>query len=124
VVTLVRLGKLLEARAKSRTSAAIEQLLGLQPRTAWVERTGNAGGEAVEMEAALLKVGDVVRVRAGERVPVDGRVHRRRLQPGRKPAHRRKPAGRQTAGDTVHAGSQNLDGLLRVRPKASAPRPS
>jgi Cu+-exporting ATPase len=38
VVTLVRLGKLLEARAKSRTSAAIEQLLGLQPRTAWVER--------------------------------------------------------------------------------------
>ena len=67
VVTLVRLGKLLEARAKSRTSGAIEQLIGLQPRTARVERFG----EAIDIEAALLKAGDLVLVRAGEQHPID-----------------------------------------------------
>jgi Cu+-exporting ATPase len=57
VVTLVRLGKLLEARAKSRTSAAIEQLVGLQPRTALVERDG----QVMEVDSATLKAGDIDR---------------------------------------------------------------
>jgi len=111
VVTLVRLGKLLEARAKSRTSGAIEQLIGLQPRTAWVERAG----EAVEIETARLRIGDVVRIRAGERVPVDGEVIDgassldESLLTGES-----LPVVKQS-GDRVHAGSQNLDGLLRVR---------
>jgi Cu+-exporting ATPase len=111
VVTLVRLGKLLEARAKSRTSTAIEKLIGLQPRTAWVER----GGEAMEVETARLRIGDIVRIRAGERVPVDGQVVDgassldESLLTGES-----LPVAKQ-AGDAVHAGSQNLDGLLRVR---------
>jgi Cu+-exporting ATPase len=111
VVTLVRLGKLLEARAKSRTSGAIEQLIGLQPRTAWVERAG----EAVEIETARLRIGDIVRIRAGERVPVDGEVIDgassldESLLTGES-----LPVVKQ-AGNRVHAGSQNLDGLLRVR---------
>jgi Cu+-exporting ATPase len=111
VVTLVRLGKLLEARAKSRTSTAIEQLIGLQPRTAWVER----GGEAVEVETARLRVGDIVRIRAGERIPVDGLVidgasslDESLLTGESLPVVKR-------SGDRVHAGSQNLDGLLHVR---------
>ncbi|TCS73002.1 Cu+-exporting ATPase [Sulfuritortus calidifontis] len=70
VIALVRLGKLLEARAKARTSSAIEQLIGLQPRTARVERDG----ETIEIDIAALKVGDLVLVRAGERIPVDGVV--------------------------------------------------
>jgi Cu+-exporting ATPase len=111
VVTLVRLGKLLEARAKSRTSGAIEQLIGLQPRTARVERNG----EAVEIEAALLKAGDIVLARAGERIPVDGvvldgvsSVDESLLTGESLPLAKR-------AGDRVHAGTQNLDGLLRLR---------
>ena len=111
VVTLVRLGKLLEARAKSRTSAAIEQLIGLQPRSAWVEKAG----ETVEVDAARVRIGDVVRVRAGERVPVDGQVIDgtssldESLLTGES-----LPVTKRT-GDTVHAGTQNLDGSLRIR---------
>ncbi len=111
VVTLVRLGKLLEARAKSRTSTAIEQLIGLQPRSAWVEK----GGEVIETETARLRIGDVVRIRAGERIPVDGLVidgvsslDESLLTGESLPVVKR-------AGDRVHAGSQNLDGLLRVQ---------
>ncbi len=111
VVTLVRLGKLLEARAKSKTSAAIEQLVGLQPRTAWVEKSG----EAVEVETALLKIGDVVRVRAGERVPVDGQVVDGVSSLDESLLTGESLPVAKGAGDTVHAGTQNLDGLLRVR---------
>lgn len=111
VVTLVRLGKLLEARAKSRTSAAIEQLIGLQPRTAWVEK----GGETLEVEAALLKAGDVVRVRAGERVPADGRVIDGASSLDESLLTGESLPVAKAAGDTVHAGTQNLDGTLRVR---------
>jgi P-type Cu+ transporter len=111
VVTLVRLGKLLEARAKSRTSAAIEQLVGLQPRTAWVEK----GGDTVEIEAALLKVGDVVRVRAGERVPVDGGVIDGISSLDESLLTGESLPLAKMAGDTVHAGTQNLDGTLRIR---------
>ncbi|MBU1665573.1 MAG: heavy metal translocating P-type ATPase, partial [Gammaproteobacteria bacterium] len=111
VVTLVRLGKLLEVRAKSRTSGAIEQLIGLQPRTARVERNG----EAMEIEAALLKAGDIVLVRAGERIPVDGVV-----RDGVSSVDESLLTGEslplaKRVGDRVHAGTQNLDGLLRVR---------
>ena len=111
VVTLVRLGKLLEAWAKTRTSAAIEQLIGLQPRTAWVEKAG----ETVEVEAALLKVGDVVRVRAGERVPVDGRVRDGASSLDESLLTGESLPVAKTAGDTVHAGTQNLDGTLRIQ---------
>ncbi|MDP2788072.1 MAG: heavy metal translocating P-type ATPase [Pseudomonadota bacterium] len=111
VVTLVRLGKLLEVRAKSRTSSAIEQLIGLQPRNAWVERNG----EAVEIETARLQVGDVVRVRAGERVPVDGQVIDGASSLDESLLTGESLPVAKHAGDRVHAGSQNLDGLLRVQ---------
>ncbi len=111
VITLVRLGKLLEARAKSKTSAAIEQLIGLQPRTAWVEKNG----EIQEMEATLLKAGDVVRVRAGERVPVDGKVLDGASSLDESLLTGESLPVAKAAGDTVHAGTQNLDGTLRIR---------
>ena len=53
IITLVLLGKLMEARAKSKTSAAIEELIKLQPKTARMERDG----EIIEVEASTLKVG-------------------------------------------------------------------
>src|SRR5919197_4641 len=61
-------GKYLEARAKSQTSAAIRALIGLQPKTARVLR----GGVEVEAPLAEVRVGDIIVVRPGEKVPVDG----------------------------------------------------
>ncbi len=70
ILTLITLGKLLEARAKGRTSAAIKQLMGLAPKTATLLRNN----EEVEVAVADLLVGDRVVVRPGERIPVDGLV--------------------------------------------------
>ncbi len=70
IIALVLLGNLLEARAKSRTTDAIRRLLGLRPDTARVLRDG---GE-VEIPLSEVQVGDELRVRPGERVPVDGLV--------------------------------------------------
>jgi len=70
IVTLILLGRVLEARAKGRTGAAIERLLGLQAKTARVERDG----EVVELAIDEVQPGDRIRVRPGETIPVDGRV--------------------------------------------------
>ena len=70
IVTLILLGRLLEAQAKGRTSAAIKALIGLKPKTAHVLMDGEEREVAVES----LTVGDVVIVKPGEKVPVDGVV--------------------------------------------------
>lgn len=70
IITLVLLGRTLEARAKGRTSDAIERLMGLQPKTARVERDG----DTVEISLDQVQSGDIVLVRPGERVPVDGEI--------------------------------------------------
>ncbi|HAU80293.1 MAG TPA: heavy metal translocating P-type ATPase, partial [Stenotrophomonas sp.] len=70
IVTLILLGRTLEARAKGRTSQAIKRLVGLQARTARVQR----GDETVEVPLDEVTLGDVVLVRPGEKVPVDGAV--------------------------------------------------
>ncbi|OHC44592.1 MAG: copper-translocating P-type ATPase [Rhodobacteraceae bacterium GWE1_64_9] len=70
IVTLILLGRYLEARAKGRTSEAIKRLVGLQAKTARVVRSG----VATELPVAEVRPGDLVEVRPGERVPVDGEV--------------------------------------------------
>jgi Cu+-exporting ATPase len=70
IITLIVLGKLLEARAKGRTSEAIKQLIGLQAKTARVVRAG----QEVDIPIAEVMQGDVVIVRPGEKIPVDGVV--------------------------------------------------
>ncbi|MDL1898701.1 copper-translocating P-type ATPase, partial [Anaerolineae bacterium CFX7] len=70
IITLIKVGKYLEARAKGKTSAAIKQLMNLTPKTARVLRNGAESEIAVE----AVRVGDVLAVRPGERVPVDGVV--------------------------------------------------
>src|SRR5690554_5071155 len=70
IITLILLGRLLETKAKAGTGEAIRSLIGLQPRTARVVR----GGEDVEVPVDDVVVGDVVLVRPGEKLPVDGQV--------------------------------------------------
>jgi Cu+-exporting ATPase len=70
IVVLILAGRWLEARAKGRTGAAIQRLLGLQVRTARVMRDG----VAVDVDAADLRVGDLIVVRPGERIATDGVV--------------------------------------------------
>lgn len=70
IITLVLLGKLMEARAKGKTSEAIEALIRLQPKTARIERHG----EIIEVSASSLQVNDIFLVRPGENFPVDGVV--------------------------------------------------
>ena len=70
IVTLILLGRLLEARAKGRTSAAVAKLVGLQAKSARVERNGSI----VDVPLDQVIAGDVVQVRPGDRLPVDGVV--------------------------------------------------
>ena len=70
IVALILLGRYLEARAKGRTSEAIKRLVGLQARTARVRRDA----QAIEIPIDAVATGDVLEVRPGERIPVDGEV--------------------------------------------------
>jgi len=70
IITLIRLGKMLEARARGRTSEAIKKLMGLRPKTARVVRDG----QEMDLPVESVRLGDLVIVRPGERVPVDGVV--------------------------------------------------
>ena len=111
VITLVLLGKLLEARAKGKTSAAIEALIKLQPRTARVEHDG----QIVDVPIEQLQAGAVCVVRAGESIPVDGEViagassvNEAMLTGESMPRHKQ-------SGSHVYAATQNLDGMLKLR---------
>jgi Cu+-exporting ATPase len=111
VITLVLLGKLLEARAKARTSAAIEALVRLQPQTARLERDG----QLVDVPVAQLIPGDVFVVRPGEAMPVDGEV-----LDGTSNANEAMLTGEsmpvtKAPGSRVFAATVNGEGLLRCR---------
>jgi len=111
VITLVLMGKLLEARAKAGTSAAIEALVRLQPKTARIERDG----ALFDVAADSLLPGDVFIVRPGESLPVDGVVIdgtssvNEAMLTGES-----MPVGK-AAGDAVFAATQNELGQLRCR---------
>jgi Cu2+-exporting ATPase len=71
VITFILLGKLLEEKAKSNTSAAIKKLMGLQPKTVTVV---HHGGHTMEIPIAQVKVGDIIQVKPGDKIAVDGMV--------------------------------------------------
>jgi Cu+-exporting ATPase len=106
VVVLVLLGQVLELRARGATSAAIRRLLGLAPKTARRVRA-DGGDEDVPLEA--VRVGDRLRVRPGEKVPVDGVVEEGRSSVDEsmltgEPLPVEKVAGSKVAGGTVNGG--------------------
>ena len=111
IITLIRVGKYLEAVAKGRTSAAIKALMGLRPSSARVIRAG------VEQDVAIdqVQVGDTVLVRPGEKIPVDGVV-----LDGRSTVDESMLTGESLpvskgAGDEVIGATLNGSGLLRMQ---------
>jgi Cu+-exporting ATPase len=110
IITLIKVGKVLEVRAKGKTSEAIKALMGLQAKTARVERDG----VEVDIPTAQVVTGDVVIVRPGEKIPVDGVVIS-----GRSAVDEALLTGEslpvdKKVGDAVIGATLNKQGLLKI----------
>ena len=108
IITLIKLGKLLEARTKGKTGGAIRKLIGLQPKTAFVIKDG----KEMEQPLSQVKKNDCVVVRPGDRIPVDGVVIE-----GESAVDESMLSGEplpvdKKQGDTVAAGTINGEGML------------
>jgi Cu+-exporting ATPase len=109
IITLIKLGKMLESRTKGRTGGAIRKLIGLRPKTATILQDNSE----IEIPLTRVKVGDTVIVRPGERIPVDGIVLDGRSAVDESMLSGEPlPVDKQT-GDTVVGGTINGQGLLR-----------
>lgn len=111
IVTFVLTGRLLEERAKNSTASAIRSLMGLVPKTARVV----SDGEVVEVPLATLDKGDIIEIRGGDKIPVDGRV-----QIGEAYIDESMISGEPTpvlkqCGDKVLAGTVNKQGTMRFK---------
>jgi len=110
VIALVSMGKWLEARAKRSTAAQIRALMSLRPERARVERDR----EEIEVPANAVAVGDVVVVRPGERLPVDGTVIGGHSEVDESLLTGESLPVSKAQGDKVTGGSINCGGLLRI----------
>lgn len=111
ILTLVLLGRVMEARARRRTSAAIRKLLALQPRTVRLRR----GGAEVEVPLEEVALDDEVVVRPGDRVPVDGTVVEGTGAVDESPITGESVPADKAPGSKATSGSLNMDGLLVIR---------
>jgi Cu+-exporting ATPase len=111
LITLIVLGKLLEALAKGRSSEAIRKLMGLRAKTALVIR----GGEEIRIPAEEVAVGDLVLVRPGEKIPVDGVVEEGRSSVDESMLTGESIPVEKGPGDTVIGATVNGNGMLKVR---------
>ncbi|HOX33658.1 MAG TPA: heavy metal translocating P-type ATPase [Spirochaetales bacterium] len=118
IITLILLGKTLEAVTKGRTSESIKKLMGLRPKTARVV-TGGAGGiEEREIPVEEVEEGDIVAVRPGERIPVDGLVLEGFSAVDESMLTGESLPVDKKAGDKVVGASVNKNGSLRFRATA------
>lgn len=109
IITLIKFGKLLEARTKGKTGGAIKKLMGLTPKTT----TKIENNTEVEVSISSVKLGDLILIRPGERVPVDGTI----LE-GRSAVDESMLSGEpipvdKQPGDSITGGTVNGEGLLR-----------
>ena len=111
IITLILLGRLLEARAKGRTSEAIRKLIGLQAKTARVERDGSE----VEVPIGEVVVGDIAVVRPGERIPVDGVVVDGYSSVDESMLTGESMPVEKSVGDQVFGGTINKVGSFKLR---------
>jgi Cd2+/Zn2+-exporting ATPase len=111
VIFLFAVGELLEAVAAGRARAGIKALIDLVPRIARIEEAGAVWEVSIEQ----LRVGDVVVVRPGDRVPSDGVVIDGQSEVDESPVTGESVPVAKAVGDEVYAGSVNANGMLRVR---------
>lgn len=111
IVTLITLGKYLEARSKGKTSSAIEKLMDLSPRTALVLRDG----VEQEIPVSLVALGDTVIVKPGARVPVDGVIIDGHTSLDESPITGESLPVEKKEGDLVISASMNQNGYFRMK---------
>jgi len=109
IITLIKLGKYLEARAKGRTSEAIKKLMGLRSKTAHIIRDG----EELEISADEVRIGDMVLVKPGEKVPVDGVVVEGHSSVDESMLTGESMPLEKKAGDTVIGATLNKLGFIK-----------
>ena len=111
ILTLITLGKYLETRAKGKTGDAIRALMDLSPKTASVRRDG----AVAEIPVEEVRVGDIVIVRSGDRIPVDGTVVDGRASVDQSALTGESVPVEKEPGDTVSAATINREGYLEFR---------
>jgi len=111
IITLVLAGKVLESRAKRSASTAIRQLMALRPQTARLLRAG----QEVELPIGEVGIGDLLIVRPGEQLPVDGEIVQGVSEIDEQLVTGESMPVARNIGDAVIAGSLNGLGLLRIR---------
>ncbi|GMA59606.1 copper-translocating P-type ATPase [Alicyclobacillus fastidiosus] len=111
IITLVFLGKVLEGRAKQKSGAAIEALAQLSAKVAHVVRDGTE----VDVPVEDLRIGDVIRVRAGEKVPMDGEIIQGTSMIDESFLTGESHPVKKTIGDSVYGATVNQMGLLLIR---------
>ena len=109
IVTLITVGKYLEARAKGQTTGALKALMQLAPAEATVVR----GGEEQVVPVAALVLGDTIIVRPGARIPVDGTVTDGATSVDESAVTGESMPVTKAAGDAVTSGTLNIDGTIR-----------
>jgi len=108
ILAFLQLGHALETRAKRTTSEAIGALVGLRAKTAWVIRSAGQ----VEVPVSLLRIGDPVRVRPGEKVPIDGVITQGRTTIDESMLTGEPVAVAREVGDPVTGGTLNRSGVF------------
>ena len=111
ILTLITLGKFLETRAKGKTGDAIRKLMDLSPKTASVLREGTES----EIPVEEVRVGDIIVVRSGGRIPVDGTVTKGRGAVDQSALTGESVPVERKVGDTVAAATINTEGYLEFR---------
>ncbi len=111
IITLIKLGKMLESRTKGKTGGAIRKLIGLSPKTATILEDG----KEIVIPLSLVKKDDIILVRPGEKIPVDGVVIEGESSVDESMLSGEPLPVDKYADDTVIGGTINVEGLLKFR---------
>lgn len=111
VIVFILLGRLLEEKAKANTGSAIKKLIGLQPKTVWLIRQDNE----IQVPVEQVQVNDVILVRAGEKIPVDGELLQGESYVDESMVSGEPVPVLKTKGQKVFAGTINQKGSFRFK---------